>query len=231
MSAITQRAPRSAPMNLGDLTLPQVNLLPPEVRAARGLTVTKRILGVALIGVILLAGVGYVVALSVAGSATAGLVEAQGEAAGLKAEEAKYAEVPIVVNGLTRATEARTLGMSTEIQWKGYLDAIAAVLPPGASIDALTVTQESPLVAAVAPADPLNEQGVATVTFTGKASTLPDNAAWLDALNSIPTFYGATFSAETLEEVNGSAQFSVTSTVQVSAAALSQRFAAQSEGN
>ena len=42
----------SKPQATGAASLPQVNLLPPEVRAARGLKVVKRILGLSLVGAI-----------------------------------------------------------------------------------------------------------------------------------------------------------------------------------
>ncbi|NMM16802.1 MAG: fimbrial assembly protein [Cellulomonas sp.] len=212
-------------------SLPQVNLLPPEVRAARGLTHIKRILGAALLGVLLLAGVGYALALSVSASATADLATAQVETVRLQAEEAKYADVPIIVNGLKRTTDARTLGMASEIQWKGYLDAITAVLPTGASITALSVAQATPSIAAPSPLDALSKQGVALITFTGRAATLPDSSAWIDALNQIPTFYSATFSAVTLEDTSGKHGYTISSTVSVDSTALSHRFDPKSGGN
>lgn len=230
MTATTQQAAKNGALELRSGMLPQVNLLPPEVRAARGLTVTKRILGLALVGVLILCGVGYAVSLAVSASAAASLAQVQDEAALLKAEQAKYAEVPVVLANLKRTTDARTLGMSTDIQWKGYLDAISAVLPANVSIQTLTMAQQTPSAAAAPPADPLHQQGVAAIAFTGRVTALPDGAAWIDALNSVPTFYGATFTSETADEVDGVAGYTVTSSVLVKSSAFSQRFAAKTEG-
>jgi len=212
-------------------TLAQVNLLPPEVRAARGLTATKRVLGLALVGTVLLAGVGYGAARVTSASAADELATAQDATAVLQKEEAKYAEVPRVASLLKRTTDVRTSGMASEIQWKGYVDAISAVLPPNVSIDKLSVVQATVSLAAPAPADSLEPQGVATITFTSRSTTLPDGSAWIKALDSVPNFYGATYSTMTLGEVGGVVGYAMSSTVEVDAAAFANRFAATSKGN
>ncbi|WP_258723184.1 fimbrial assembly protein [Cellulomonas sp. NS3] len=222
---------------VGAPELPQVNLLPPEVRAARGLVHLKRWLALAFVVVLVLVAGLYGAALLARGSADSELAEAQARAAELQAQEAEYAEVPRVVNDLRRATEARTLGMSTEVLWKQYLDAVAAVLPTNVSISTFTVAQATPVTAPEAPADPLATQGIGTITFTSTAVGLPDNAAWIDALNSVPGFYAANATAEALGEDDGVVAYTVSSTVQVNETAFALRFApvadaaAATEGN
>jgi hypothetical protein len=176
--------------------------------------------------VVILAGAGYGAALMSVSSANDELAVAQDETTQLQKETAKYAEVPIVVNGLKRATDARTSGMSTEITWKGYLDAISAVLPPNVMIDTIGVTQGTPAVAAPAPSSVLLDQGAATITFSATATTLPDASAWISALDSVPNFYGATFSTESLGDDNGTGRYTVSSTVQVGSGAFAMRFPA-----
>lgn len=210
---------------VGAPDLPQVNLLPPEVRAARGLVHLKRWLALALV-VVLVVVVGlYGAALLARGSADSELAEAQARAAELQAQEAEYAEVPRVVNDLRRATDARTLGMSTEVLWKPYLDAVAAVLPANVSVRTFTIAQATPVMAPEAPADPLAAQGIGSITFTSTAVGLPDNAAWIDALNSIPGFYAANATAEALGEDDGVVSYTVSSTVLVNETAFALRFA------
>ncbi len=230
MSTTTHRSAGPRGSVSGVPTLPQVNLLPPEVRAARGLTATKRVLGLALVGILLLAGAGYGAARMTAASVDSELATAQSETVALQKDEAKYAEVPRVAGLLKRTTDARTVGMSTEIQWSGYIDAISAVLPPAVSISTLAVTQVTPSVAAPAPVDGLLPQGVATITFTATSTTLLDASAWVKALDSVPHFYGATFNSETLGDTNGVTAYSVTSSVQVNSGAYSNRFASKTAG-
>lgn len=207
-------------------TLPQVNLLPPEVRAARGLRVTKRWLGLALVVTVVACVAAYGYAMLTAAAAQSGLEEAQAETARLQTEAAKYAEVPVVLRALDDAKTARETGMSTEVQWKAYLDAITAVLPANVSIDSMVQTGASPIAAAPAPTDPLQLPSVGQIQFTGRTSTTPDTAAWVDALNSIPGFSDAWVSSAAVTEDEEGIYYTVAATVQVTDAAYSHRFAA-----
>ncbi|MGN8245523.1 PilN domain-containing protein [Cellulomonas soli] len=230
MSAVTTSQRRKGGGALtGTGALPQVNLLPPEVRAARGLRATKRWLGLGLVATLALCVAGYGAALISGGLADAELVEAQAETARLQSEQAQYAEVPVVLNALAQATAARQLGMSTEVQWKPYIDAIAAVLPAGVSIETFTVTAATPMAAAAAPSDPLQAAGMGSIQFTTRSSTVPDVAAWVDALNSVPGFSSAWVGSSTLTSDESGAYYAVSSAVVVTTDAFSLRFA-QTEG-
>jgi Tfp pilus assembly protein PilN len=231
MTALLERS-RPQKRSGGSLTvgLPQVNLLPPEVKAARALRHVKQWLVVVLLITLAIAGVMYAFALLTRSSADSALADAQAEAGQLKTEEAKYAEVQPVLNGLRRTTEARSIGMAPEVLWKPYLDAIAAVLPQNVSITTFSVVQSGLITGPPASPDPLTAQGVATVQFSARAKTLPDSSAWTEALNTIPGFYSASTSADTLGEADGSVAYEVTSMVQVDLAALANRFPAATAG-
>ena len=207
--------------------LPQVNLLPPEVRAARGLRKIKRWLAVGLVVTLLACAGVYALGLLAASQAADELVTAQDETARLQTEAAKYAEVPQVLSALDGATAVRTLGMATEVEWKGYLDAIAAVLPADVTIETLAITGATPMTPAALPADPLQGPSVGLITFTGQTTTLPDTAAWVDALNSVPGFADAWVSTATVGELEAAISYTVASTVQFTDAAYAGRFAAE----
>ncbi|WP_028046326.1 hypothetical protein [Cellulomonas sp. URHE0023] len=221
---------RAAGGSVGATSLPQVNLLPPEVRAARGLVNVKRWLAIALVIVVVGIGLVYAIALFAKGSAEDSLASEQARTDELQAEVAKYAEVPRVLANLARTEDALKLGTSTEIQWKTYLDAITAVLPADVSIDSFTVAQSTPWMAAAGTQDPLVTPGVANISFTVRASTLPDTAAWLDALDSIPNVSSPSMSMASLTADTGEPYFAVTSTLQVDATAVVPRFADTKEG-
>ncbi|MGY4642603.1 PilN domain-containing protein [Cellulomonas sp. URHB0016] len=204
--------------------LPQVNLLPPEVKAARGLVNVKRWLGLSLVFVLAMAALTYGFAFLENQAAQGELADAQQENQRLMQEQAKYAEVPAVLTELNRFEKARTLGMGADILWKSYLDSIAAVLPPGVSIDTFTISQATAWSAGQTVSDPLIEPGMGSILFTVRTSTLPDDAAWLDALNSIPGLGDATMSSAGLTQTEGAPYYAVTSSVQVLEPALSLRF-------
>jgi Tfp pilus assembly protein PilN len=206
--------------------LPQVNLLPPEVRAARSLGVLKRWLAIALVLVLALVGLGYGAAYLATQSAEDELAEAQAETTRLQSEEAKYAEVPQVLGAIDSTEVARLLGMSSEIQWKTYLDAVTAVLPVGVSIDQFTMTGPA-LDAAASPVtatDPLQRPSIGSISFQGRSRAVPDTSAWLDALASVPGFADPWVSSVSVTEEDGSVYYSVTSTVQLTEQTLANRF-------
>lgn len=220
---VKPRATRSGGTTLG-ATLPQVNLLPPEVRVARGLRTTKRWLGISLVLVVVACVGVYGMSLLSAASAAGELVEAQDETLRLQNEQAKYAEVPQVLGALERTEQGITFGMSTDVEWKPYVDAVAAVLPPNVSIDSLMLTFATPMTAAAPASDPLQTAGVGQIQFTVRSAQMPDTAAWVDALNSVPGFADSWVSSATVTEDEGGAYFTVAGTVQVLDTALSHKF-------
>ncbi|AEI12308.1 PilN domain-containing protein [Cellulomonas gilvus] len=214
-------------------TLPQVNLLPPEVRAARGLRRTKRMLLFVLVGAVALCVLAWVFSLFEASSAQSDLDGANADKDALMEQLAdpKYAEVPLVLSALDANRAALPLAMATDVIWSDYIDAIAAVLPEGASIDTFTVTYATPMSGAPLPGDPLQAPSLGQIAFTGRSVTVPETAAWLKALNSIPGFQDAWLAsaAVTSEDSgdgagDGEEYYTFSSTVQVSDTKLTHRF-------
>lgn len=204
---------------------PQINLLPPEVRAARGLKTLRRLLVMALVLVVLLCAASWVFARNDKSSAAAGLTAAQGRTAQLKKEEQKYAEVPQVLGLLESTTRARALGTSTEVLWSPYYLAIAAVLPAGVSLDTLQIAQVSPTAPAPSVATPLQAPSIGAIQFTARSKTLPDTAAWIDALNSIPGLGDAWVSTALIQGDGTTASYyNVTAAAQVRQQAYAHRF-------
>lgn len=227
MTGLLEKTGRRQPSRsavLGSPRLPQVDLLPPEVRASRGLSQTKRWLGLSLILVVLVAALGYGWAFLAEKSADEHLAEAQDTAAELSREKAKYAEVPVVLGAITDVKVARLLGMSTEVAWSPHIEAIAAVLPAGTSIDSFTITQASPTEEIAVPGDQLSGPRIASITFTARSATLPDASAWLDGLDSIPGFADPTLQSTTLGEEEGLPYYLMSSTIEVDESALANRF-------
>ena len=204
--------------------LPQVNLLPPEVKAARGLARTKRWLAV----VILLA---VIASAGLVGKAMLDQQDAEDQLAQAKAEEdrlnlqkAQYADVPIVLTALERANTARALGMSTEFYWRPYLDAIGFVRPDGWRIEEMKTVCATPLLLPPAPVDVLTEQGACVITFTAQAAVVPDLSAWVRALETVPNFVDASLQDAMLKDDQGTPMYQVTGTVVLSQDAYVERY-------
>lgn len=206
--------------------LPQVNLLPPEIRAARSLAVVKRWLGLALVVVLVVLALVYVGSTFVRSTAEAELADAQAETTRLQKEEAKYAEVPQVLGSIKLTTDARLAGTTTEVLWEPYMDALTAVLPADVSIEAITVTAATPLDGPLAPSDPLQAPSVGSISFQGRSTTIPNTAAWVEALATVPGFSDPWVSSVSVTDEDGSVFYTVSSTVQLSDAVFAHRFVA-----
>ena len=209
---------------------PQVDLLPPEVRAGRKLRHTNRLLLLVVAGILLASLLGWVATLFAADSAQSELDDVMQDTARLQAEQSKYAEVPQVLGDIANIEGARTAGTSTEILWKPYFDALRAVTPAGVSLDDLSVTTATPMMVAPTATSPLAGPSIGQIVFTAKALAVPDTSAWLDALDAVPGLGDAWFSSSTLTETEGVVYWSISATVEVNDLALANRFAVE-KGN
>jgi Tfp pilus assembly protein PilN len=216
-------------------TLPQVNLLPPEVYAKRSLGRVKRWLAVVVVLALLAAAGIVVLGMLTEQAAQEELATEQTRTEMLLLEQQQYAEVPVVLSQLDSIRAARELGMSTEVLWRDYLSAIAAAAPEGVSIETMAILTSSPMELPPPPLTPLDEQAVGTITFTANSLTLPDTAQWVESLAAVPGLTNAWFSSATITEEEELAYYSVNGTVQITVDARANRFveaepAAETEG-
>lgn len=217
------------PSALGATAQAQVNLLPPEIRSSRALGRAKVGMAFALLAVVVAAAVGYVFASLSLAEASGELVVAEAEAQRLTSEQAQYSEVPLVKGLIQSVQEARALGMSTEVLWPDYLRSVQAVTPEGVSIELISTEMPNPLSAATVSADPLDAPSVGVIYFTARARTLPDLAAWMDALDGVRGFADPTYStAEYLGE-DGLTYYQIAVSVQVDESAYASRFVVAEE--
>lgn len=224
MSAPTQTRPT---MPGRDLTGREgVNLLPASVRSARGLRRLRAMLAVGLAVLLVVLGAGFGVLLMFDAQARDELDLARAETDRLQLELQRYSEVADVQAAIGQAESARQIAMGTEILWVDLIRRIEAVTPPGTTITSFSAQGVAPAEGSsfTAP-DLLANPGVATISFTIHSPTLPDTAAWLEALNGIPGFMDASFTSASLTDgtpEEGIAElYTVASTVQVNVIALS----------
>lgn len=203
--------------------LPQVNLLPPEIRAGQQLRNLKPWLGIALLCAVLVAGLLIVWSNLGLRSAQDDLAETQDQNATLVAQQEDYSEVPQVLADLDTIEMARLYGMSVETMWRPYISAIAATAPAGVSVEtmAMTLVTNDALGAGAAPGV---EAMIAQVTFDARSLTLPDTAAWLEGLDAVEGLSNPWFTAATVSEENGVVHYVVSGSVDVTLDALAMRF-------
>ncbi|TFC13980.1 hypothetical protein E3O19_11620 [Cryobacterium algoritolerans] len=214
------RVDKNAPLIIGGE--PRVDLLPPEVHTARAVKVVRRRLGLGVIGVVLitLVAAGAATALSI--QAQQQLADEQSRTTGLLAEQSKYLEVRTVQRQVSQVQAAQQVGVSTEIDWKKYLEGVQAILPASVTIETVAIDSATPLTLYAQPTAPLQGPRVATVAFTAKSTVLPDVPTWLTSLATLPGFADALPGSVVLDKATGT--YTVNITMHVNDAAYAQRF-------
>ncbi|MFT2815224.1 hypothetical protein [Leifsonia sp. A12D58] len=206
---------------------PRVDLLPPEVRSERKAKVVRRRLGVGVIGVVVLvvAASGGATVMSI--QSQLALDSEQTRTTQLLQEQGKYMEVRNVQQQVSLVQAAQQVGVSTEINWKTYLEAVQAILPATVVIDAVDVESASPMAIYAQSTGPLQGARVATVKFTARSAVLPDVPTWLTALKTLPGYADALPGSVSLDASTNT--YTVDITMHVNDAAFSKRFV--TEGN
>jgi len=200
---------------------PRIDLLPPEIKAAKQAGKSRRLLGTLVILVVLLCGGGYAFATSLAIQSQERLVAEQARTEQLLQEQLQYAEARAAANQLAAAEDARLVASSTEILWREYLASIQGTLPEGVVITAYTVDSISAYEVAPELTVPLQQARVATLSLTASSPGLVQIDQWLVALRALRGHADSTVTAITLQE---GGVYTANVTLNVNADAFEKRF-------
>jgi len=164
-------------------SVPRVDLLPPEIRAARRFKHTQRRLGAA-VALTLIAAVGATVwAQTQVDAAQSDLEAAQSQVTHLKSQQTQFADVPKVLSQLDAARAARASALGHDVLWYRYLDDLALASPSSTTLGSFSATVTDTLSPA---SNPLEATGLGTVTFAGKTSdAFPGVAQWLTSVSTV----------------------------------------------
>ncbi|CAN5228333.1 hypothetical protein BH09ACT5_BH09ACT5_18660 [soil metagenome] len=200
---------------------PRVSLLPAEVNDYHRARATRRKLGVAIIMVVLVvaAAVGGSYYLSL--SAELGLASARATSDDLLAQQAQFADLRSVENGIALVEAGQEVGASTEIDWTDYLQKLQQTLPAGVQINTVTVDSASPFIDYAQSTVPLQGSRVATLTFGATSPTLPSIPEWLDGLETLVGFSDAIPNSVAINEDN---VYTVNITMHINSDAFTKRF-------
>jgi len=219
MSARTQeRAPAG-----GLVTLPTVNLLPPEILARRGLRRLKILLGGAGAVAILVVVAMFVMALSSVSAANSDLETATSQRLGLQKQVDGYAHVRQTYALVDQANGLLRDAGGNEVLWSTYLGDLGQLLPAGAWLTKVTVAPATAAGPAGPGVAPTASPAVAQITFEGTALAHVRLAAWLDSIAKERGWAEPYFSKSEEKLIDSRKTFTFTSTVMVTAAALSGR--------
>jgi Tfp pilus assembly protein PilN len=160
------------------VTLPRVNLLPPEINERKKLQRLQ--VGLALAVVVAIAGVGLVY--ENGGSAVTNsqndLAAAQQQNATLQTKLAslQFVSAEKVVADQTQAM--LTQATATQVHWSNYLADLSVITPAHDWFSSITFSESLPVGSLTAPSDA--PAVVGSVTFAGSGLAHNDLATWLD---------------------------------------------------
>lgn len=161
-------------------TFPRVNLLPPEIAEETRFRSVRALLALSVVGALAIVGGAYVFASGQVSDAEETLAAAQATNATLKAEEAKYAEVPRVYAAVALAQKQLYVAMGQEVRYSYVLNDLALTIPDDVWLTSLTVEQN---VDGTEPVEGAwGSPAIGTVSYKGTAVSYNDVAAWLDVL-------------------------------------------------
>lgn len=205
--------------------VPRVDLLPPEVFRQRKAKATRRRLGIGVVGLLAIVIVGTGAATVMAGTAQTRLLEAQAHTTDLLSEQTKYSSVRAVQDQVALVKAAQQVGVSTEIDWKTYLQRVQDTLPKSVKIESVTADAATPILLYEQPTAPLQGARVATVSFSATSSALPDVPTWLDGLAKLPGFADALPGSVSLDQTTG--LYAVNIAMHINDDAFDRRFAVE----
>lgn len=209
----------------GLVTLPRVNLLPPEVGELRRFRRIQGGLGagvLATVGVVALLLLG---ALSSVDAANQELDAATAEGTRLQAEKVQYAEVEAVYAQAAAAEAMLTEAMGEEIRYSGFLSDLALTVPENVWFKSLVFTQD-----VVDPAVGSTEPGVGTLTVTGVGFSHEDVAVWLESLAGQQGYADPAFSSSADSTIGPRTVVDFTSSAVLTPAALSGEYTTPAGG-
>jgi hypothetical protein len=171
------------------------NLLPPEIVSARRARVLRKIVIFVLVGLLLIGAAAYGYAYKQNSDAGSDLAAAQSQTAQLHLEQHKYGEVVQITGDVAQVASRLSTLLATDVDFPKLLGELVDKAPRGGSITQLGVTmQGGPTVSGQTTTttqpsvvlDPTGRTPVGMVTITGTARSMPDVAAYVNALARVP---------------------------------------------
>jgi type IV pilus assembly protein PilN len=170
--------------------VPQVNLLPPEIMADRRFRMLQRRLVIGGVAVVALCAAAVVWAQLGVSGAQSDLAAIQAQGTALRAQQAKYAGVPLTLAELDRVKAAREAALGSDVAWYRFLSDLAINTPPDTELSSVVITMSGKTTLTAA-TDPLSPAGLGVVKVTGQAVRFTDVAAWLDAVDQVHGLAGS----------------------------------------
>jgi len=216
MSSLTKQRES---VGAGVVTLPRVNLLPPEIAEVRRMRRIQMGLGGAVLGAVGVVALLYIAASSSVSSAQSDVDTATATGAQLRAETAKFSQVTAIYARAAAAQAMLTTAMGEEVRYSRFLNDLSLSIPENVWLKNVTFAQGA-APAALGSTTP----GIGTVTVTGIGFSHDDVAVWLESLATQKGYTNPYFTNSTEALLGTRKTVTFTSTASLTPAAYSGRF-------
>jgi Tfp pilus assembly protein PilN len=209
------------------VSLPRVNLLPPEIEEQRRFRKVQTGLGLAALASVGVVGALLLLANGQVNDAQKDLDAENSRTTVLQTQTAKYAEVPLVYDQVEAAEAQLGEAMSKEVRWSYFLNDLSLATPRKVWLTSMTVTQDMGVAAdAAAVSGDVNylQAGVGNIVFEGKGYGHNDVAAWLDALAKQKGLTQPYFTVSDVEKIGDEDVVKFSSQATITEDAFSGRF-------
>lgn len=167
------------------------NLTPPELIAARKLSVIRKLLVAAVTVIVVLGALGFAFATLRQHSASSDLAKENARTQQLMLEQRKYQGAVKVQGSITEVRTQLAGLLSSDVDLGSLVGQLRTRLPAGMTIDTLTVTINTGTIAMTSNTgagalDTSGSKHIGDVSIGGSGQRLSDVSGYVDALNSIP---------------------------------------------
>jgi hypothetical protein len=182
-------------------SVPQVSLLPKEIREAGSAAVKRRRL-VGLVAVVAAASIAAVAAATAMNAGAASrLHDATVRTSELNGQIAKFSDIRDLEKRIALGEAAVAVGGATAIDWRQQIEDIVADMPQGYVVTSIAASGATPFEDYPQGTTPLEPRRAATVTMTIAAPSIgADFSAWLRLLRGIPAYADANATLSTNED-------------------------------
>lgn len=214
-------------------SIPRVNLLPPEIVEIRRFRRVQYGLGGAVLAALGIVVLLLVLALGTVSSAQRRVDETQAQQTQLQGRLAKLGGVRQVYAQVAAGETQLRTAMGGEVQWSHYLNDLSLTIPKNVWLTNITVNLTAATASGVssgaaappgAGGNPIATPGIGAMTATGTAFSHDDVARWLRSLARQNGYADPYFSNSTVSAAGVRRTVTFSSSVTITAAALSHRF-------
>lgn len=168
--------------------MPQVSLLPTEIRTANHGRRARGLIVAGVLAVALLAGAAAALASTAAADADQQQADATGRLSQAAAQLARFKDVQSLQQRVALGDAAVAVGSSTAIDWQRWLDFVEADLPPGFTVTTVTADSATPFGQYAQGTSPIERPRAATVQITVDSASIDGLPVWLRRLKSLPAY-------------------------------------------